>query len=266
MSDRGKMDTNQYVDEAYRLVSKAQEKGVLLRILGSTAFRVHSPQFVSIHTAMDRPMTDIDFIAYGKQDRQFEAFLESEGYYIQKASLTPELYATRRIFNHSSNGIHIDIFMDELAMCHKISFKGRLEVDSPTIPLAELVLEKTQIVTLAEKDVKDMLILLAAHPIGDHDNDTINGKYIANLLGNDWGFYYTTNLSLEKVRQGIETHKHLFKPEDIVNIRERLEQLSKMIEDAPKTFRWKARAAIGTKVKWYTEVDEVERAEHLNEL
>jgi hypothetical protein len=266
MTNAAPMDTNQYVDEACRLVNKAQEKGVFLRILGSTAFRIHSPQFVAIHTAMDRPMTDIDFVAYGKQDRQFEAYLESEGYFIQKASITPELYATRRIFNHSSNGIHIDIFLDELAMCHRISFKGRLEVDSPTIPLAELVLEKTQIVTLADKDIKDMLILLAAHPIGDNDNDTINGKFIANLLGNDWGFYYTTILNLEKIRCGIDTHQHLFQPLDIGTIRDRLDQLKLTIENAPKSLRWKARAALGPKVKWYTDVDEVERAEHLNDL
>ncbi len=69
------------------------------------------------------------------------------------AALTPELFAMRRIFTHPSNGIHIDVFLDELSMCHEIPFRNRLEVDSPTIPLAELVLEKTQIVTLEPKRI-----------------------------------------------------------------------------------------------------------------
>lgn len=259
-------DNANFVDEALRLVSEAQKKGILLRILGSTGFRIHSPEFVSVHTAMDRPLTDIDFMAYSKQDRAFDAFFKEQNFDLQRAALTPELYATRRIYNHHNTPLHVDIFLDDLSMCHIIHFKGRLEVDTPTIPLAELVLEKTQIVRLAEKDVKDMLILLAAHPIGDNDNDTINGKYIADLLSKDWGFYYTTILNLQKIRNGLEIHKALFQPEHIQLISQRLDQLTNMIEQAPKSLKWKSRAMVGTKVKWYTDVDEVERAEHLQDL
>jgi hypothetical protein len=172
----------------------------------------------------------------------------------------------RRIFNHPTNGIHIDVFLDELSFCHKIPFKGRLEVDSPTLPLAELTLEKTQIITLNPKDIKDMLILLAAHPVGDNDKETINGKHIASLLSKDWGLYYTTTLSLEKIRKGVETYGQSFSEQDVANIRARIDQLSKMIEEAPKSLSWKARAAVGPKVKWYNDVDDVERAEHLADL
>jgi hypothetical protein len=255
-----------FVGEALGIVERAQAKGVYLRILGSTAFRIHSPEYVSIHEAMDRPLTDIDFMAYGKQDRGIEACLQAEGYKLTVAALTPELFAMRRIFNHPGNGIHIDVFLDDLNFCHKIPFRNRLEVDSPTIPLAELVLEKTQIVTLNQKDIKDMLILLAAHPVGDHDKETINGKHIAGLLSKDWGLYYTTTLSLEKIRKGLEVYRQPFSDQDVENIRERIDLLSKMIEGAPKSLGWKTRAAIGPKVKWYNDVDDVERAEHLADL
>ena len=258
-------DNDNFVAEARDIASRAQAQGVFIRILGSTAFRIHSPEFVAIHSAMNRPLTDIDFMAYGKQDREIDAFFFKEGYVPLKAALTPELYATRRIYNHPNNGIHIDVFLDKLSMCHTISFKGRLEIDSPTIPLAELVLEKTQIITLGDKDVKDMLILLAAHPIGDNDHETINGKYIAGVLSKDWGFYYTTSLNLAKIRKGLTIHQSLFKPEDVKNIQDRLDQLTMMMDDAPKTLSWKARSKIGNKMKWYTDVEEVERAEHLQD-
>ena len=260
------LDNSNFVDEARGLVDRAQARGVFLRILGSTGFRIHSPQYVHIHTAMARPMTDIDFMAYGKQDRQIEAFLVAEGYKPVVAALTPELFASRRIYNHPSKNIHVDVFLDDLAMCHTIHFDHRLQMDSPTIPLAELVLEKTQIVKLADKDIKDMLILLAAHPIGDHDNDTINGKHIASLLSRDWGFYYTTKLNLEKIRKGLAVYRELFSPEDQAHIPARIDELLQLIEAAPKTLAWKTRAAIGPRVKWYTDVDEVERAEHLKDL
>jgi hypothetical protein len=259
-------DNSHFVGEALGLVERAQARGVYLRILGSTAFRIHSPEYISIHEAMNRPLTDVDFVAYSKQDREIEAYLIQEGYKPVVAALTPELFAMRRIFNHPTNGIHIDVFLDELNMCHKIPFRNRLEVDSPTIPLAELVLEKTQIVTLNEKDVKDMLILLAAHTVGDNDQDVINGKYIASLLSKDWGFYYTTKLNLSKIRNGLEVYKSLFKEQEVKNVQERLDLLLQMIEDAPKTLKWKTRSAIGSKVKWYNDVDEVERAEHLEDL
>ena len=257
---------SQFVGEALGIVERAQAKGVFLRILGSTAFRIHSPEYVAAHEAMNRPLTDVDFAAYSKQDREIEAALTAEGYKIVTAALTPELFAFRRIFNHPSNGIHIDVFLDELSFCHKIPFRSRLEVDSPTIPLAELVLEKTQIVTLNQKDIKDMLILLAAHPVGDNDKETINGKHIANLLSKDWGFYYTTTLSLGKIRKGLEQYRQPFSDQDVENIKARIDQLSKMIEEAPKSLAWKTRAKIGPRVKWYNDVDEVERADHLADI
>jgi hypothetical protein len=259
-------ENSNFVDEALILVERAQAKGLFIRILGSTGFRIHSPGYIAVHESMDRPLTDIDFMAYHKQDRKIDEFFISEGYEPLVAALTPELFANRRIFNHPSNGIHIDVFLDNLDMCHKISFRDRLEVDTPTIPLAELVLEKVQIVTLADKDIKDMLILLAAHPIGDNDQETINGKYIADLLSKDWGFYYTTSRNLAKIRNGLSIHRNLFKEEDAKTIEKRLDQLTEMIEKAPKSLKWKSRAAIGPKMKWYNDVDEVERAEHLQDL
>ncbi len=257
---------SEFVSEALGLVARAQEKGVFLRILGSTGFRIHSPEYVSIHEAMDRPLTDIDFVAYSKQDREIDTFMAKENYSPMVAALTPELFAMRKIYTHPNNGIHIDVFLDELNMCHKISFRNRLEVDSPTIPLAELVLEKTQIVTLNKKDIKDMLILMAAHPVGEHDQDTINGKYIAGLLAKDWGFYHTNKLNLAKIRNGLEVYEELFGEQDVRHIQARLDQLTQMIEDEPKSIKWKTRAAIGPKVKWYNDVDDVERAKHLQEL
>src|SRR5512140_1654679 len=106
-----------FVSEALGIVERAQAKGLFLRILGSTAFRIHSPEYVSIHEAMNRPLTDIDFVAYSRQDRGIEACLVGEGYKMVVAALTPELFAMRRIFNHPDTGIHIDVFLDELSFC-----------------------------------------------------------------------------------------------------------------------------------------------------
>jgi hypothetical protein len=258
-----------FTGEAKRIVDAAQQVGVSLRVLGATAFRIHCPGYEDVHKAMDRELSDIDFVAYSKEERKMEEFfykglnLEVEK---QQAALTPGLFVGRHIYIHKDTGLHVDVFIDKLDMCHVIDFRNRLHADTPTIPLAELVLEKMQIITLNEKDVKDMLMLLAVHDVGDTDNDQINGKYISDLLSKDWGFYYTTTLNLEKVRKGIERYKTVLKAGDTEKIEQRITKLSGMIENAPKSLKWKARAAVGTRVQWYNDVEEVDRADHLADL
>jgi hypothetical protein len=257
-----------FTAEATRIAEEANKVGINLRVLGATAFRIHCPGYEDVHIAMGRDLSDIDFVGYSKEERKMEEFLAGvlHLHNRQQAALTPGLFAGRHIYINQETGLHVDVFIDKLDMCHVIDFRNRLQVDSPTIPLAELVLEKMQIVTLNEKDVKDMLMLLAVHDVGDNDNDTINGKYIADLLSKDWGFYYTTTLSLEKVRNGIERYKDVLKPGDAERVAGRIGKLSAMIEAAPKSLKWKARAAIGSKVQWYNDVEEVDRADHLADL
>ena len=74
-------------------------------------------------------------------------------------------------------------------------------VDSPTIPLAELFLTKAQIVQLNEKGLLDLLALLADHPVGEGDDETINADRIVKLCGADWGLAKTVTLTLDRVAQ-----------------------------------------------------------------
>ena len=92
------------------------------------------------------------------------------------------------LFHDLSWGRHIDIFFNKLDFCHPVIFIGRLEVEELTLPLAELLLEKMQIVKINEKDLIDTIMLLREHPVGDADNETINAKVITSTLGNDWGY------------------------------------------------------------------------------
>jgi hypothetical protein len=42
-------------------------------------------------------------------------------------------------------------------------------------------------------------------------------------------------------------------------VQDRVAELRDVIERAPKTQRWKLRARVGNRVKWYEEVEEVNR-------
>jgi hypothetical protein len=262
------MQQNEFIKEAITIVDKAQAFGITLRVLGATAFRIHCPEYVEAHIAMDRVLTDIDFASYSKEGKRVEQFFTTDNFVSDRkqASLTPGLFVGRHIYENNTTGLHVDIFEDELNMCHKVSFRNRLDVDCPTIPLAEMALEKLQIVGLNEKDIKDMLMLFAAHPVGDHDKETINGAFISDIMCKDWGFYYTTTVNLGKIRNGIERYKQHFSAADVQTIDARISQLLQMIEKTPKSLKWKSRAALGTRLQWYNDVEEVERADHLTDI
>ena len=138
-----------------------------------------------------------------------------------------------------------------------IYWADRLEVDSPTIPLAEMLLEKMQIVQINEKDVIDTIMLLLEHPLGDIDKETINIKRIAELCSTDWGLWRTTTMNLDKVRQLAHGYEQL-KDEHKAHVESQVASALERIEKEPKSLAWRLRARVGDRVKWYKEVDEVE--------
>jgi hypothetical protein len=148
--------------------------------------------------------------------------------------------------------------LDKLEFCHDIDFKNRLEVDYPTIPLVELLLEKMQIVKLNQKDVIDTIMLLREHQIGGTDNETINADRLAILTAHDWGLWRTVTTNLENVRKEVQTNQKLSE-EDRKDVDAKITVLRTRIDGEPKSRGWRMRAQIGEKRKWYRDVDELLR-------
>jgi hypothetical protein len=247
------------------VLKRAEDQGVKLRIMGAVAIRLHAKGMLEQSDTLRRKITDIDFVGYSKQANKIEKLICDAGYDTVKAQITPGLLLNRLIFVSKKDPTrHIDVFLDELRMSHTIDYRGQLDRDFPTVSLAHLLLQKTQIVRINEKDIKDTLALLLEHAIGQNDKEMVDDRLIARTLANDWGFYYTVTTNLGKARAFMETYQ--LSPEKKATIQERIGKLLQAIESEPKTFRWKVRARVGTKQKWYEEVEEVERATHLKEL
>jgi hypothetical protein len=143
-------------------------------------------------------------------------------------------------------------------MCHTLDFKNRLELDSPTITLSDLLLQKVQIVKINEKDIKDTMILLREHEIAETEKENVNSDYIAKLLSDNWGFWYTATTNLRKVQEFLSQYEALNKA-DREDIDSKIDKLLKTLESEPKSLTWKIRAKIGTSKRWYTEVEELVR-------
>ena len=249
------MESEQYLAYAAKIVEDAQKEGALLRLLGSVAFYLHCPTYGYFQEQAGRHFTDLDFAAYFAHSDKIRKTLENMG--LVEDRETAVVYArSRLIYDERQVGLHVDVFFEKLDFCHPIYWKNRLELDSPTIPLAELLLEKMQIVEINEKDVIDTIMLIREHEINKSDNETINEEFIADLCAKDWGLWRTVTMNLDKVRHLAQEYKWL-KSEDRDVVTARIKQLLGTIQLTPKSLNWKVRDKIGDRVKWYNDVSEV---------
>jgi len=187
-------------------------------------------------------------MGHSKQSREIKQLFVSLGY-IPRDKFNAIQGYRRLIFNDMANQRRVDIFLDVFEMCHSFNFKERLEIDAKTIPLADMLITKLQIIDVNEKDLKDMVCLFADHDVGDSDGEMINGNYLAKLCASDWGVYKTFTMNLDKLLGKVGD---LSLEEDTkASIEGRIVKLRKMIEDHPKDLKWKMRARVGERVKWY---------------
>jgi hypothetical protein len=134
-------------------------------------------------------------------------------------------------------------------MCHQLPFANRLELHDFTIPLADLLLSKLQIVQIGERDLRDIYAILYDHELGrEADADSVDAAFIARLCGDDWGWYKTVTMNIER---SIDLVDDFLTGEQQRAYVTRARQLREMIEAAPKSLRWQARARIGEARRWY---------------
>ncbi len=244
-----------YLDEGRRLVEHAQAEGIILRVMGPIALHYYFPGHVDLYRRMERlgerVFTDIDFASYGKHRGKLVPFFERHSYELEKRAAMIS-GGTRMIF-FSNHIPMIDVFFDKLDYNHPIDYRGRLESHPYCVSLADLMLQKLQIVQINDKDLKDAMLLLLAAELGENDRETINAKYITKIFSDDWGFYYTATTNLNKVKAGVHHVKALTDVESSV-ITSKVDKFLELIEAAPKTGKWKGRAKTGTSKPWYKEV------------
>src|SRR5947208_2932186 len=232
----------EYVDKALDLVEQARQQGIEFRILGSLAYRLHCPAHIGLFEEMQRDLTDVDLAADSRQRKEARRFLEGRGYVIDH-DLLVTTEGKRYAFTEPGSGMVVDIFFDELFFCHPIPLRDRLGLDYPTITPTDLLLEKTQIVEINPKDIKDSLVLLLEHPLDSNAPDAVDAGYVARLLAGDWGFWYTVTTNLEVLRRHLADGG--LGAEQAATVEQRIGELEQAIEEEPKTGKWKLRARIG---------------------
>lgn len=241
------------VEEAVRTTEEAEKSGTTLRLLGGVAIRLRAED--GLDPAFEREYADLDWIVPKGKSSEAQKFFESIGY-------TPHVRFNaihgreRLLFFDEQNDRQVDVLVGSFRMSHQIPFGDRLALEPVTVPLAELLLTKLQIVELNEKDVRDAFALLHDHPVEERDGDAINGAHIARLCSSDWGLWRTFTANLEALEGHIDRYD--LPEESKGRIRERVEKLLGRIEEEPKSLGWRMRAKIGDRKRWYELPEEVE--------
>ncbi len=255
MGEQNSAEREKFENELKAILQASEREGILLRVIGSLAFQMHCPQFGYLQAALGRAYTDIDFAAYKKQNKQISDLMAKMGY-TENREVFIATEGDRAIFDKPTAGLHVDVFYEKLDFCHTIYWQNRLEVDSPTIPLTELLLEKMQIVKINEKDIIDTIMLLLEHPLGETDHETINVKLAAQLCANEWGLWRTTTMNLKKVKQ-LSQHYDQLTLEQKQKVAAQVDAILTRLNDEPKPLAWRIRDRVGDRVKWYKDVDEL---------
>jgi hypothetical protein len=244
------------ISEGARLVDLATAAGLTMRLLGGVAVRLISPS--AAQPPLARTYGDLDFALARKDGRAIRDVLERAGYTGERRFNA--LHGDKRLlYVDEARDRKLDIFLGAFRMCHTLDLEGRLLPRLRTLTPSDLLLTKLQIVQLNNKDARDALAILADHTLADHtepghEGDVIDLGYLTNLCGHDWGWYTTVTDNLTRVAQ---IAAGLGPSEAVARATGRITELRSALEQAPKSLSWRMRSAVGRKVAWYEEPEEI---------
>jgi len=225
---------------------------VLCRLVGGMAIRVRCEP--GLHQAFRREYHDVDLVTTGKRKRELTGFLQGAGYEAN-TRFNAVNGSSRLVFYDLPRERQLDVFVGGFEMCHLLPIAARIELEPRTIPLAELLMMKLQIFKLNLKDLTDIWAVVYHHEVGEADGDMVNGSYVGEVLAGDWGLWRTSLQTVEAAKERLGEAALSDAERDLV--RTRLNRLWEMVEAAPKGLRWRSRAKVGERLRWYQLPEEI---------
>jgi hypothetical protein len=218
--------------------------GVPVRALGGVGVALRAP---GAPAALRRASEDLDLAAPRRARREIEEAFGAAGLEAER-EFNALQGSRRQIWWTPDRSTHVDVFLGEFAMCHRLDLDDRLGVDHAAMPAADLLLMKLQVVHLNLKDVQDLAALLTTHELGEGDDQgVINRGRIQDVLGADWGFHTTAGDNLERLGDLVAEHA----PEAEARVRSQTAVLREELDAAPKTRGFRIRAKVGRRRRWY---------------
>jgi hypothetical protein len=221
---------------ARRLIDAAD---FALRAMGGVGVALRAPD---ADPALHRSYADVDLAAPRRARRDVEDAMSAAGL-VPEREFNALNGARRQIWWTPDGRSHVDVFIGEFAMCHRLDLDPGTAAPGPALPGADLLLTKLQVVELNFKDAQDAAALLTTHEIGDG----ISLDRLRTVLADDWGFYTTATDNLARIPEIIRDHA----PAVAARLADRCRALAAELEAAPKSRAFKLRAKVGRRKRWY---------------
>ena len=245
------------VEETRRILEAAAEARLIIRSIGGVGVALIAPTIGRLEPR--RSYHDIDLVAPAGTP-PITRLMTALTY--EPARDFNTLNGSERLLFHDAGGRRVDVFIDTLRMCHELPFRERLGLEAwPwTLPAADLLLSKLQIVEQTDRDAQDVMGLLADHELAESDRDGIELQRIRAVCGNDWGWWRTVDDNLERlIARWIEptTTDESAPVGARARALDRARALREALDACPKSIGWRTRAAVGSRIRWYDLPEEV---------
>jgi hypothetical protein len=244
--------------EAISLARAAADAGLGLKLLGGLAVRVICPDL----PPRLRAGQDMDFGCLSRGRKAVAEFLASSG--CEPDRRFNGLNGDRQMYFTAPSGRPIDVMVDRLNMCHVLDFRPTFGALPHTLAPMDVLLSKLQIFELNEKDARDIVQLLAGVPVAAQGKEQARAEgpvldtgRFTSLLASDWGWWRTVTGNLEKLPSLVGEKPELLPPGAPHDPLAQAGQLLELARSVPKSMKWKVRAGVGDRVRWYELPEEV---------
>jgi hypothetical protein len=252
------VDWQALADEATRIVAAAGSRGATVRVVGSLGIRLHCAAVAPYMDRFGRQPKDIDLVVPKEGRRVMRQVLEEAGY-LPDRDLLVAMEGRRYAFTHPDRAIEVDVFVDRLDFCHVVEVRNRLREHPLTLPLAELLLSKLQVVEPTATDLMDATAILLSHPVAigaGGGAEELSPSTVAGVLARDWGFHHTAIANLDRLARHAGSLD--LTDDERARVVGGIVALVAAVDAAPKTLGWRLRARVGERMRWWQDVDERE--------
>lgn len=242
------------VSTALALVDDAEVRGARLRLLGGLGVYLACPEFRDYLENHRRPYSDIDIVTSSRSlATVLECFRAQD---LEENASWRMLFGHQRRVFYTPEDITVELYIDRLVLCQRLDLRQSLPSEPPTLGPTDLFLSKIQRIGLSDADRSDLAALIAAR--GPGEKDGIDLERISALLASDWRWWKTFRVNLPALRESLpRDFPELRKVEDGLGV---LEELTRR---QPKRLRWRLRALLGDRFRWYDEVEDEQQEESM---
>ena len=216
-----------------------REASLGLKLLGGLAVRVLCPEF----PPRLRAGQDMDFACVSKERKKVAEWLAGAG--CEPDRRFNNLNGDRQMYFNAPSGRPIDVMVDRLTMCHTLDFRPGFARQPFTIDAVDVLLSKLQIVELNEKDAHDIVHLLAGLPVGGGARRPSTPTASASCWARTGAGGGRSPATWRNCPRWSPNGPAWCRRAPPMTRSRRRKQLLELAQQAPKSMKWKLRAATG---------------------